>query len=142
MAIKPVGEIGAPPNYNCRVFVGGCVERGVGLSFRAKAHAHNSTSDKFFGWICIRGWRRVGVCVANKGTPAVSIAAANNLLKHEYAHILTPNVGHGMKWVDMFRSLGGKVPGHYLDRIKSARSRSREHQAARKLAGASSTRNH
>ena len=35
-----------------RVFVGGCVARGEGSSFRHKAHVH--IAGQFFGWICVR----------------------------------------------------------------------------------------
>lgn len=77
------------------VFVGGCVDRGVGSSFRAKAHAHTRGGN--VGWICIRGWRRL---------------AQKSLLIHELAHIKTSS-GHTDKWRKMLRALGGKVTAQY-----------------------------
>lgn len=41
------------------VYVGGCVARGTGSSFRAIAHTHTRRGDPFAGWICIRSSRRV-----------------------------------------------------------------------------------
>lgn len=75
------------------VFVEGCVERGDGSSFRRKAHAHTSKTDKHSGWICIRSRKRL---------------IQKSLLIHELAHILT---GHGHD--DIFRrkvrELGGTI---------------------------------
>ena len=48
------------------VFVGGCVARGVGSSFRASAHAHCFTKlphEQYPGWICVRSLKRVGTVV-------------------------------------------------------------------------------
>lgn len=54
------------------VFIGGCVERGVGSSFRAKAQAHTHGARR--GWVCFRSARWLG-CRA--------------LLLHELAHVVT-----------------------------------------------------
>lgn len=83
------------------VFVGGCVERGVGSSFRARAHAH--TNGKHQGWICIRGWRRL---------------YQRGLMLHELAHILTRQ-GHTDKWRACLRELGGRVDAHYQKRSRT-----------------------
>lgn len=74
------------------IFIGGCVERGVGSSFRAMAHAH--IEGEHLGWICIRGWRRL---------------YQKSLLLHELAHVLTRQ-GHTDKWRRKLRELGGRVP--------------------------------
>lgn len=83
------------------VFVGGCVERGVGSSFRAQAHAH--TSGDRFGWICIRGWKRL---------------YQRGLMLHELAHVLTRQ-GHTDEWRACLRELGGRVPAHNQKRPKA-----------------------
>lgn len=77
------------------IFIGGCVERGVGSSFRAQAHAHTRGEKK--GWICIRGWRRL---------------YQRALLIHELAHILT-SAGHDDRWRKKVRELGGRVEARY-----------------------------
>lgn len=86
------------------VFIGGCVDRGVGSSFRAQAHAHTSGKNK--GWICIRGWRRL---------------YQRQLLLHELAHILTGQ-GHTDVWRTRLRQLGGRVPARYRKRKVSKRT--------------------
>ena len=78
------------------IFVGGCVERGEGSSFRRRAHAHNTRGTRHFGWICIRSARRV---LAPSGNPST-------LLLHEYAHILAPNHGHDEAWRKAITALG------------------------------------
>lgn len=78
------------------LFVGGCVERGVGSSFRRLAHAHNHRGDEFYGWVCVRSPKRV---LTASGKPTT-------LMYHEYAHILTPNHGHDAKWAATLASLG------------------------------------
>jgi hypothetical protein len=77
------------------IFVGGCVKRGDGSSFRRQAHAHNSTRSEYFGWICVRSPRRLSTA---NGNPS-------RVLWHEYAHILTPNHGHDDAWRATMRRL-------------------------------------
>ena len=80
--------------YNVRLFVGGCVERGDGSSFRAKAHAH--VVGQYKGWICIRSWRRV---LNPKGRISV-------LVWHEVAHCLVgPSNWHNGTWRRMLQRL-------------------------------------
>jgi len=79
------------------VFVGGCIDRGDGSSFRAKAHAH--TKDPNQGWICVRSAKRLYV----QGTDHPS-----KLMLHELAHILTGH-GHDDTWRREVRRLGGAI---------------------------------
>jgi hypothetical protein len=68
-------------------FVGGCVVRGEGSSFRRKAHAHCYDNDPHQGWICVRSTKRL-YNLAEK---------ASLLMWHEMAHIITKS-GHGKKF--------------------------------------------
>lgn len=81
------------------LFVGGCVERGIGSSFRRQAHAHNYPGRDSSGWICVRSPRRLFTA---SGKPS-------QLMLHELAHILTPKHGHDDKWRAQARSLGYRV---------------------------------
>ena len=67
------------------VFVGGCISRGPGSSFRAAAHTHTAPDDAFAGTICIRSAKRV---LTPSGKPS-------RLLLHEVAHVLAPKAKHG-----------------------------------------------
>lgn len=69
------------------LFVGGCVERGDGSSFRASGHAHMLPDDAYPGWVCIRSAKRVYTA---SGRPTT-------LMWHEYAHVLTGE-GHTARW--------------------------------------------
>lgn len=69
------------------IFVGGCIERKEGSSFRRKAHAHCYKTDKYFGYICVRSTKRLYNLKGN----------ASLLLWHELAHITTRD-GHGRKF--------------------------------------------
>lgn len=73
------------------VFIQGCVERGEGSRFRAKAHAH--TSGSFKGWLCFLKFDRIHEPM---------------LLKHEVAHLLT-SAGHDDKWRAKVLELGGTL---------------------------------
>lgn len=81
LRMEPVNQ------YGVRLFVGGCVERGDGSSFRRRAHAHVEGQHK--GWICIRSWRRV---LGSTGRPS-------RLVWHEVAHYLVgPSNWHNKTW--------------------------------------------
>jgi len=82
------------------LFVGGCVERGDGSSFRAKAHAH--TEGTFKGWICVRSIKRIKM---GDGRPSM-------LMLHELAHITLPNPEkhwHDDAWRAKVKELGGRI---------------------------------
>lgn len=90
----PELKLGPVNRYNVRLFVGGCVERGDGSSFRRRAHAHVVGQDK--GWICIRSWRRI---LGSTGRPS-------RLIWHEVAHCLVgPSNWHNKTWDRMRRKL-------------------------------------
>lgn len=89
------------------VFVGGCVERGDGSRFRAKAHAH--TDGEHAGWICYLSAKRLPI---------------REIALHELAHILSGE-GHTDKWRETLLAIGGTldaVPGI----LKSYHKRTRQ----------------
>lgn len=103
------------------IFLGGCVARGVGSSFRAQAHAHNSRIlktrfDINRGWICIRSIARLGkyhTVAQDDGWTLIVIDRASRLLMHEYAHILCEGHGHDDKWRKIMQKLGQPIPAQY-----------------------------
>lgn len=82
------------------IFVGGCVDRGDGSSFRKIAHAH--TQEKNHGWICVRSPKRLYMA---DGKPS-------QVMLHELAHILT-NQGHTDKWRLKMKEIGGSIDYWY-----------------------------
>ena len=82
------------------VFVGGCVERGDGSSFRRKAHAHTQAIDTNKGWVCVRSAKRLYVA----GTTKPSL-----LMWHELSHLFVPYEYHGPQWRKTMRALCGRV---------------------------------
>lgn len=105
---RQIKEVILPAGFDCKVFIGGCVDDGVGSSFRRKAHAHNSTRDFNFGWLCFRSIRRIGQYhqVANDdNTITIIIDKPSRLLLHEYAHILAPNQWHNNTFNRRYKEL-------------------------------------
>lgn len=92
------------------IFVGGCVERGNGSSFRAKAHAHCLDIDVYYGWICVRSAKRLRM---NNGNPSI-------LMLHELAHLLTKELYHNDKWRRKNKELGGWIEKRYRKRWKES----------------------
>jgi len=99
-----------------RVFVGGCVERGDGSSFRAQAHAHNSKTDPYFGWVCFRSSKRL----------FTASGAPSQLLLEEIAHILAPNQPHNATWIRRYKELGAPLARELKVRLANARRSSRK----------------
>jgi hypothetical protein len=78
------------------IFVGGCIRRGEGSRFRAKAHAH--TDNPHMGWICVLSAKRL---------------TCRELMLHEAAHAIT-GLGHVEAWRKKLIEIGGtldEVPG-------------------------------
>ena len=84
------------------VFVGGCVERGDGSRFRAKAHAHDSKTDPYCGWLCFLSAKRL---------------SCRELLLHELAHLIA-KAGHVDKWRKVLLDLGGTLDEVYDEKGK------------------------
>jgi hypothetical protein len=84
-------------------FVNGCIKRGDGSSFRARAHAHNDPIYPCYGWICVRSVKRVFIKGTNK---------PSKLMLHELAHILSKS-GHDKKWAKKVKELGGAINARY-----------------------------
>lgn len=81
------------------IFTGGCIARGEGSSFRAKAHSH--TDNPFMGWICVRSAKRL---------------TDRMLMLHEAAHIIT-GLGHVDSWRKKLLEIGGTLDA--TDSMKS-----------------------
>lgn len=113
--LPPYGEWKVPADMpEIRgLFVGGCVARGVGSSFRRMAHAHNHRSSEHFGWVCVRSKHRVYI------GDDLDAARPTRLMWHEYAHILCPNHGHDDLWRATMRRLGQPIPAHYKKKVRS-----------------------
>lgn len=94
------------------VFVGGCVERGEGSSFRHQAHAHCGAADPFLGWVCVRSWRRLETGRTERPSDDDAIVRPSRLMWHEYAHILS-GAGHDDRWRAKMRELRQPIPARY-----------------------------
>ena len=99
------------------IFVGGCIKRGEGSSFRAKAHAHNQKNTSHYGWICVRSLKRIGDYVSNDDG-SLSVVKPSRVLWHEYAHILTPNHGHDDVWRAKMKELKQPLAKQYHKKVR------------------------
>ena len=108
MPIVNFPEFTAYPQFR-GLFVGGCVKRGDGSSFRRKAHAHFKGDRQ--GWICVRSAKRLR---NPKGEPSL-------LMWHELTHLVSAQ-GHTAKFERVMRELCGRshIAG-YRKRIKERR---------------------
>lgn len=82
------------------VFLGGCVERGDGSSFRRVAHAHTEGTHK--GFICVRSPKRLWHM---DGEPKPSLT-----MVHELAHIVS-GAGHTDPFRKAYKELSMKFWG-------------------------------
>lgn len=94
---------------NVPVFIGGCIDRGRGSSFRRKAHAHISGCTNA-GFICVRSIKRVFMRDGIR---------PSHLMIHELAHIVS-NQGHTDKWRKTVHKLGGHL-NYWEKKKKKAR---------------------
>ncbi len=91
--VKPMPKILRHKPACKGVFVGGCVSRGDGSSFRAMAHSHSHKNDSWKGWICVRAKKRL---------------ADEMLLLHELAHLISED-GHTDRWRKTLLMIGGTL---------------------------------
>ncbi|MDP2162428.1 MAG: hypothetical protein Q8K02_18250 [Flavobacterium sp.] len=73
-------------------------------------HAHNCTDSFCFGLICLGGLNLLGKYdkIRNKdGSYTLKVTKPSHTLKHEYAHILTPDQIHSKAWLNNLKELDG-----------------------------------
>jgi len=92
------------------VYVGGCIDDGGAwrLWREQHGHAHNDTTDPWFGWICIIEPKDV---LTKTGRPT-------GILLHEFAHMLCPNQGHNAAWKKAVTALGASREIKRVAKIK------------------------
>ena len=87
------------------IFVGGCVERGDGSSFRhRRTRTHTAPTTP-------------GLDLHSRSQACGAERQAARLLIHEYAHILQPSAGHGPAWQKRVALLG--APSEAKAHLKS-----------------------
>lgn len=89
------------------LFVGGCVRRGVGSRFRARAHAHIGAHDPYKGWICVPSPKRLYTTSGN----------TSQLMRHELAHLISGS-GHTEAWRCAAQIVGYRIPARYQKQVR------------------------
>jgi len=88
-------------------FIGGCVVKGEGSRFRARAHAHCFHGYPHFGWICVLSSN------LNKRVRDSKTGKLKNTMWHELSHILCPNHSHDDAWRKVAKSFGVRLGKKY-----------------------------
>lgn len=84
------------------ISIGTCIE--TGRRFRRQAHAHNFTRSPHFGWICVLSPKRLGTYEERDGV--LVIISPSRTMKHERAHLIAKNSGHGEKFIKALELVG------------------------------------
>lgn len=87
-----------PDEWDCKIHLMGCVERGIGSNIRRSAHAHNQKSSSNFKWLCFKSCKPSVLGEIQQTQMGdkiiIKIIKSSKLLRHEYAHLLAPNQYH------------------------------------------------
>lgn len=100
-----------PPNgWKCTIAVKFCGQDNQPVNhYKYIMHTHNYTDYVCFGLICVSSLKYVGKYDKIKhkdGSYTLKVIKPSHYLKHEYAHVLTPNQMHTKEWLYTLKSLG------------------------------------
>lgn len=113
-----IRKIIPPKGWKCKINIKKCEVNGRNIPKSYYAHAHNSnykTNIEDFGLICLSNLKYLGKYEKIRykdGSYTLKVTRAGHYLKHEYAHILTPNKGHCKEWLINLEKLGGSISGY------------------------------
>lgn len=126
-----IRKIIPPKGWNCKIVIGKCLANGRKLPKSINGHAHNCINKNNiddFGLICLVNLRILGKYEKIShldGSFTLKVIKAGHYLKHEYAHILTPNKNHCKEWLMNLKKLGGHIKG-YINRNGAVRGYKRK----------------